>query len=149
MIGRATIAWGQIEAGLDFAVWTIHQRLGGDAICADLPRVLSWKLVFLKKAAKAIPALAPYKARIVELCEAVRTESRKRHDLIHGFAVKRPGETQGSISGLRFVRSGKDWALKLAAFDTAEIAQLANRSAALAAQSVALGDELFVTFCFT
>ena len=86
-IGRLTISWAHLEAGLDFCVAIAYHSLDGDQIEQEIPRALKRKINFLRKAFKRLNALAPYRDRFLTLADQIETESDKRHDIIHGFIV--------------------------------------------------------------
>ena len=87
-IGRLTISWAHIEAGLDFAIDVIHCCLGGAHI-EPLPRTaLSRKLTYIRKWLKTAPSEPTFQTSIAALMDAIEAAANTRHDIIHGFIVE-------------------------------------------------------------
>jgi hypothetical protein len=105
-VGRATVAWAYLEAGIDFAVLVIHGRLSGEHDPKSrLPRVLAKKLKYLCDAAQHVPTIADHSQRIQSVVAAIRREAVTRHDLVHGVATARLEET-GELQMYRLLNTG-------------------------------------------
>jgi len=142
-IGRVTISWAQLEAGLDFCVLIAHLDLGGDALIAEPPRSLSRKLEYLKTAFKRLPDLTEQRDRALRLLPEIKAASKTRHDLIHGFILShRKTETlEVEMSRLMDWRDGHRVERKFT-ITTAEILEHAVLANNLANQTLALAHEL-------
>lgn len=87
-IGRLTISWAYIEAGLDISIDVIHRCLGGSRIELQAPRTsLYRKLSYIRKWAKTVPEPI-FRESAQVLADAIEKAAETRHDIIHGFVVQ-------------------------------------------------------------
>jgi hypothetical protein len=140
-IGRLTLSWGDIEAGIDFAVLAIYRDLGGETVERVIPRSLDRKLEFLKAAGKQLPLLVPFRDRLIELKALVKKEADFRQDVIHSvsLATLKKGN---AVAALRFLRDNTDWTFKPVYLETLSVLKAANRANDVACQTLTLGNEI-------
>jgi hypothetical protein len=124
VIGGVTITWAMLEIGLDKCNHTILHRCGGEAIQADMPRSLSSKISFFKKAHARLALLSPYRVEAAQMAEQVLLLKEKRHDLIHGMA--RSQLENGAYVVHRHTYDGATLGQKQSLYTDKEIIQLAS-----------------------
>jgi hypothetical protein len=94
-IGRLTISWAHIEAGIDGAVAIIHQCFGGKQIETDPPRTsLYRKLRYIRKWAKTVPVPIFQESAGVLMGE-IEKAAELRHDIIHGYGAEGGRQRRG------------------------------------------------------
>lgn len=153
-IGRLTISWSHLELGLDTGIYLIHHYLGGKDREKELPRALSRKLKYFKRALEHLPIsdqdLPKYRGLITNIQDASDT----RHDIIHGAVVSHE-EGSGEAKLVRLIYKDTGWDAKsidattqsilTSARDAQELAnivfQVAEGLAVIARQSAELDDE--------
>lgn len=86
-IGRLTISWAHTEFGLDCMAEIIHHGFGGKDIEPEIPRSLSRKLTYLRKAFRRLPIPEEALNGHISLFDAISAESGMCHDIIHGFLL--------------------------------------------------------------
>jgi hypothetical protein len=143
-LGRLTISWAHIESGLDAAITVIHERLGGDSIEPELPRMLQRKLKYLRRACAKIPQLADYQVSFPMFADRVQAASETRHDLIHGAISvypAAPGEERIAEMS-RLLWGPQQFTQRRFSVTTTEILTHAQAATELAAQSILFANEL-------
>ncbi|MCE9649889.1 MAG: hypothetical protein K8R18_09735 [Parvibaculum sp.] len=153
-IGRLTISWSHLELGLDVGIYLIHRYLGGKDREKELPRALSRKLKYFKRALEHLPVSEQNLPRYKSLITDIQNASDTRHDIIHGAVVSHE-EGSGEAKLVRLIYKDSGWDTKpidastvsilQAARDAEELAtivfQIAQALAVVAHQSTKSGDE--------
>lgn len=87
-LGRMTLAWSQMESGLDLLIIMLFALPDLATIgVTTRPISLSQKLSLIRRAHKDIPALAPYREEGLRLADAISAVKNMRHQLSHGFVM--------------------------------------------------------------
>ncbi len=138
-IGRLTISWAHIEAGLDWLVRVAHHDLGGsERIEAQEPTALKRKLAYLRKAFRTLPELAAFADRFPPVADEIIEASVQRHDIIHGFVIH---SLSGSGKAVMARIMPGDKTLKPFAVTTADVLRAAVRASKI--HVLVLADEVF------
>jgi len=145
-IGRLTVAWALLEAGLDMSVGCIHLYAGGSqAIEPELPRALERKMRYLRKAFNQIGPLSRWKETFPTLAEQIKVASDFRHDIVHGFAISHPpGSIQVTL--LRFLWEPQNYRIKPITVTAELLLREALKAQKLAGQTLSLANELAENF---
>ncbi len=104
-IGWFTVAWALLEASVDYACSLIYDRLGGDQFEKERPRNMKGKLRFLLRASRKIEALQPFPS-FGPLVREIKSASKVRSDLIHGFIIGANPIGDMPIEMIRFIEPG-------------------------------------------
>jgi hypothetical protein len=105
-IGRLTISWAHIEAGLDCGIEVAHKILGGNRIEAEFPRTsLHRKLRYLRKWSATIPEPI-FQKNVTDLMDDIERSAETRHNLIHGFMVAH-AEELGEAEMVRIIHTSE------------------------------------------
>jgi hypothetical protein len=141
-IGRLTISWAHIEAGLDMSIAVIHPNLGGSRIEPDAPRTaLSRKLRYIRKWAKTVPE-PTFRESASALVDEIEKAAELRHDLIHGFIIEH-AEGSGEVEMIRMLRTtAKPCDPKRYKVTTVQILKAAVQADKLAGRSLRMGTGL-------
>jgi hypothetical protein len=91
-IGELVVRWAMLEQSLDMCVAVVFRQCGGRSLSKEIPRSLSVKCAFLKRAFKKLPPLVPKQYEALDILRRVDLLKGYRHDLIHA-----------AISGTEFV----------------------------------------------
>jgi hypothetical protein len=83
-LGFSTQGWAALEIGLDVCNAAISEFLPRQ----PFPVSLSRKMVMYRKGHNQLPVLAPVKEAGLAIADEVQLLADKRHDVIHGFAIK-------------------------------------------------------------
>ncbi len=87
-IGRAIVAWSTLERILDMCVLIIHGSYGLTLpYIKEIPRSLTNKTDFIKKALKDSDALRPLSNDGIKLMNKINTLKNSRHNLSHGMLL--------------------------------------------------------------
>jgi hypothetical protein len=140
-IGRLTISWALLEAGLDYSIIMLHKELGGDKIEPEMPWALKRKLKYIRKCFNRIDGLTQDRETVAKLLDNIDTASEARHDIIHGVATSHPeGATQ--VGMVRLLRGAETITAKHYTFTTKEILRRAADANKLAGLTLALAQWL-------
>src|SRR5207253_1632230 len=83
LIGRASVAFGMLEMGLDFIVASTFTGMGGHPNHPEIPRSLDKKIGYLRDISK-MPQMRPWTDRTIDLADRLNELKHERHLLIHG-----------------------------------------------------------------
>ena len=131
-VGRLTLSWPMVEAGLDFCILAIYRHHDGAAIEPEPPRMLERKLAFLKTAFKRGPKFEARRADLLALLSAIGQASDFRHDVIHGFAVNGLEGNPTTAHMVRILRETEGYRMKPIALSADKINQEAVKVNGLA-----------------
>jgi hypothetical protein len=92
-VGRLTVTWAHLEFGLDAMIAVIHGLMDGRLHEKKLPRQLSKKLKYLRKAFDRIGVAEADRPRYDKFLDDVEAASVTRHDIIHGFPIHHASDT--------------------------------------------------------
>lgn len=95
-IGSLTVAWGGLE-GLVSAFLRIIRHHSPN-FEPESQIALERKLKLLKRAAKALPYMRPYRNEITNMISKIRIHSKIRQNIIHGFVEN----DFNDLAGIRF-----------------------------------------------
>jgi len=140
-IGRLTISWAHIEAGIDITI-SIARHVGGAQVQAAPPRTgLSRKITYLRKWLKIIKE-PTFCAAVEKLITDIEQAAHARHDIIHGFIIQQ-AEGSGEADMVRILGTAADpYRKKEYKVTTVEILRAANDANKLAGRSLRLGTML-------
>lgn len=137
-IGRLTISWAQIEAGLDFGIEIAHHAFGGKKIDPEPPKTaLHRKLRYIRKWSKTISE-PTFQRTIGQLMDDIEKAADRRHDLVHGFIIEH-AEGSGEAEMIRIVHNEKPYGKKQYKVTTAEILRAAVAANKLASRTLHFG----------
>jgi hypothetical protein len=140
-IGRLTISWAYIEAGLDFSVDVIHRCLGGMAVEPEAPKTsLFRKLRYIRKWAKTAPE-PTFRDSVAKLLEAIEKAGDLRHDIIHGFVVEQM-DGSGEAEMIRLLHHTTSVSQKRYRVTTTQILKAAVEANKLGGRSLQMGTGL-------
>jgi hypothetical protein len=105
-IGRLTISWALLEAGLDGIITIIHHRVGGKTIEADMPWMLKRKIKYIRKCFSRLDPLKPYSTDVPSLLDEILNASEMRQNIIHGVAMDHP-EGATTLKMAKLIRGGE------------------------------------------
>ena len=83
-VGRSVLLWAHAEQTLDMCVTIVFKHCGGDAITSDLPRSLSTKTDYMRKAFKRLPQLEKLAKEGIDTMQRLDALALRRHDMVHG-----------------------------------------------------------------
>jgi hypothetical protein len=83
-IGKIAVAWAFVEHGLEQCVAIAYRRCGGNKLSNQVPRALSKKIDFMRKAFRRLAALAKFQPEGLALLGRIQQSSEDRHAVIHG-----------------------------------------------------------------
>ena len=83
-VGFIVVTWAYIEHILDMTIAIIYQNCGGNIVQDELPRNLTRKIGFVKRALRKIDILEPHKAEGLALMSRIASLKQRRHDPVHG-----------------------------------------------------------------
>jgi hypothetical protein len=136
-IGRLTVAWANVEAGLDMLIDVIHRHLDGKRVDEERPRSLQRKLSYMKDYLTVIglddQGSKPYRALLTE----IKVQSDFRHDIIHGF-VTEMAVGSGEAKLLRFLHQKERFHQKTIEVDTAKIMKAARDAESIGRQTIGI-----------
>jgi hypothetical protein len=130
-IGKLTVTWAHLEGGLDLMIQVIFHDLDNPPGEKEVPKALSRKIRYLKRAFKKLPVSEDDRTRYDQLFQDIQTESIVRHDIIHGFIFLHT-EGTGQAKAVRFLQNKLHLDHKLVHLDTASIMEAAIRAKKLA-----------------
>jgi hypothetical protein len=136
-IGRLTISWAHLEAGLDYSIILLHKELGGDKIEPEMPWALKRKLKYIRKCFTKIDQFKQDRETVCGLISDIDAASELRHDIIHGVATSHP-EGATSVGMVRLLRGADVITAKHYTFTTKDILETAVRANKLAGLTLAL-----------
>jgi len=87
-VGRLTVAWAHLEAGLDMMVSITHQ-MGGHELEPERPRALKRKISYLRRFFRQLDMPDDGIANYDRLFREIETQSGTRHDIVHGILLSR------------------------------------------------------------
>ena len=144
-VGYTTILWSQIERQLDNWVLIAYNRCGGKSISDEIPRAYAKKHVFLKKAFKLLPALAPFSGECLELLGRINALSELRHILTHGTLESLVPEN-GVFTFRRMLYGARAHQVQIATLDLRDWPPIFTDLRALMSQTSAVSSRLLQSF---
>jgi hypothetical protein len=143
-IGRLTISWAHVEAGLDYIVGTIHD-IGGKNIEPEMPWALVRKIKYIRKCFQRIDALAEFQALGLPLLNRITDASDARHDIIHG-SITEHIEGTDTAKMMRFLRLKTGREMKFFTVRSLDVMREATNAAKLGNESLNLARALRLKF---
>ena len=140
-IGRLTISWAHIEAGIDITI-SIARHIGGAKVQPDPPRTgLNRKIAYIRKWLKTVRE-PTFCTAVESLISQIESAADVRHDLIHGFIIEQ-AEGSGEAEMVRILGTAADpYRRKKYKITTVEILRAATDAGKLAGRSLRLGTML-------
>jgi hypothetical protein len=136
-IGRLTLSWGLLEAGLAAAIDSIFHLHGNPSREAEIPRALNRKIKFLRKAIPKLAGDGDETRRFLAFLDEVDKETIVRHDIIHGCVVRHE-EGTGEALSIRLLHHKTGRVMKPVRLDAETIMQAAVRTNKLAGIALTL-----------
>jgi len=92
-VGRLTVTWAHLEFGLDSMIAVIHGLMDGRLYEKQLPKQLSEKLRYIRRAFDRLGIAEADRPRYDKLIDDIEVASTTRHDIIHGFPIHHANDT--------------------------------------------------------
>ena len=131
-LGAVTVHWATLEGALDFLAIITFAEYGKHPKHGELPRSTKRKIGYIRDYA-ALPSLAEWKDKLLELATRVTELKEQRHDAVHGCVME---SVEGSAKVLRLLHRATKHEYTDRHFTAEELWELAaciaiNASAAL------------------
>lgn len=144
-IGYVIIKWSFIEAALDFTASTIYTDCGGNALRKQMPKFLKEKTAFIAKAVSEIPALAPFKAKALDITGRTINIKDYREDFAHSV-LAHPTHVNGIYSFVRLNAKEHNHSAKIWHFDVRSFPSMSDALERLAIDAQVLAKSLEEAF---
>lgn len=101
-IGRLTLSWGHLEAGIDALVDVIFQAYGNPPGDKKIPWALSDKIRYLRCALPILAGEGEATDEHLRILDEIKIEAETRHDIIHSFVIEH-NEGDGHAKAIRLI----------------------------------------------
>lgn len=82
-IGFIAVRWAMMEQSLDFCISIIYRDCGGNTLTKEIPRSMSNKIPFLRKAFRTIPSLLERQEWALNIFDRITAIKELREGVIH------------------------------------------------------------------